>query len=224
MTVAAVVVVGSRAGALDELTPIAGVPMLVHTVRGLFAAGIPTVQVMVGVHAALDAVELACVDLRVDVRASNDPRRVGARPDQRSARTDGDGSLTIRPDDVVLVHDAARPLAPSSLVGAVIEAVVSGHDVVVPVLPLVDTVKVVDDDGLIGATPDRAGLRVIQAPHAYRARVLTEPLGADALELAAARAAAGRPVHTVAGEPLAFAVTTAWELQLAEAAVEERGA
>ncbi|MEJ3657334.1 2-C-methyl-D-erythritol 4-phosphate cytidylyltransferase [Actinomycetes bacterium KLBMP 9759] len=223
MTVAAVVVVGSRAGVLDELTPIAGVPMLVRTVRGLFAAGIPAVQVMAGVHANVDAVEHACAGLRVGVRGSDAPQWVVAHPDQRPARTDGDGSVTIRPDDVVLVHDAARPLTPVRLVEALVGAVTSGHDAVVPVLPLVDTVKVVDDDGLIGATPDRAGLRVMQTPHAYRAGVLTEPLGVDALELAARRAASGQPVHTVTGEPLAFAVTTAWELQLAEAAVEERG-
>ena len=57
---------------------------------------------------------------------------------------------------VVCVHDAARPLASVELFGAVVEAVARGADAAVPALPVTDTVKVVDADGTVVATPDRA--------------------------------------------------------------------
>lgn len=111
------------------------------------------------------------------------------------------------------MHDARRPLAPSELVKAVLHAVRSGHDVAVPVVPLADTVKLVDGGGLLRSAADRSELRVVQTPQAFRAGLL--PAGLDPLDAAAALAASGVVVHTVVGDPLAFPVRNGWDLELA---------
>jgi 2-C-methyl-D-erythritol 4-phosphate cytidylyltransferase len=73
---------------------------------------------------------------------------------------------------VVLVHDAARALAPVELVERVVAAVRAGHDAVIPVLPVVDTVKQVDDSGHVVGTVDRTVLRSVQTPQGFRRDVL----------------------------------------------------
>jgi 2-C-methyl-D-erythritol 4-phosphate cytidylyltransferase len=135
---------------------------------------------------------------------------------QRPDATAGDGPITISSADVVVVHEASRPLAPASLTTAVVAAVREGHEMAVPVLPLVDTVKQVDAEGLVHGTPDRSGLRVLQTPLAVRGDLLRPALAADPLALARHHAASGGAVHTVAGHSAAFAVRSAWDLELAE--------
>ena len=69
--------------------------------------------------------------------------------------------------EFVLVHDAARALASSDLARRVITALKSGDVAVIPGLAQVDTVKVVDGDGYVTATPDRAPLRRVQTPQGF---------------------------------------------------------
>ncbi len=73
--------------------------------------------------------------------------------------------------DIVVVHDAARPLAGLPLFATVIAAVREGADGAVPGLPVADTLKRVDDVR-ITATVDRVGLVAVQTPQAFRADVL----------------------------------------------------
>jgi 2-C-methyl-D-erythritol 4-phosphate cytidylyltransferase len=114
----------------------------------------------------------------------------------------------------VLVHDAARPLAPTALAERVLAALHDGADAVVPVLPLVDTVKQVDGAGFVVATLDRASLRVVQTPQGFRASVLiaAHAHAADATDDAALVEALGVPVWTVPGDPVAGKVTTPTDL------------
>lgn len=223
MHVIAVVVAGVRHVPVDPLTPLAGVPLLVRSVRAVLAAGVPG-RVLVLLDPGADPVPArrACAGLPVDVRAAGLRHALSIGPshaDQRPDTTDGDGPVTAAPSDVVLLHDALRPLAPSALFSAVLEAATE-HPAVVPVLPLTDTVKQVDADGRVLGTPDRAGLLVVQAPQAFRADVLlgsdAGPLDAGPFAAATALAAAGTPVHTVPGDPLAFAVHSTWDLAQAE--------
>lgn len=67
----------------------------------------------------------------------------------------------------VLLADHRYPLLAASLVDRVVQALVGGADVVVPVLPVTDTVKVVDAQGTITSTVDRSQLRSVQYPHGY---------------------------------------------------------
>jgi 2-C-methyl-D-erythritol 4-phosphate cytidylyltransferase len=73
---------------------------------------------------------------------------------------------------IVCVHDAARPFADSSLYEAVIAAVRAGADGAVPGIVVTDTIKQVDADGVVVATPDRQHLVAVQTPQAFRAGVL----------------------------------------------------
>jgi 2-C-methyl-D-erythritol 4-phosphate cytidylyltransferase len=121
--------------------------------------------------------------------------------------------------DVVLVHDAARPLAPPELFDAVLIAVAAGADGAVPGLPLTDTVKRVARDGGVVETLDRRGLVVVQTPQAFRAGVLraAHATGGEASDDAAIVEATGGRVVVVPGAPAAAKVTAPGDLPTLEA-------
>lgn len=122
--------------------------------------------------------------------------------------------------DAVLVHDAARPLTPPDVVGRVLAALAAGAPAVVPVLPVVDTTVVVDDDGVVVEAVPRAALRRVQTPQGFARGVLVAAyarLGddADLTDDAAVVRAAGTPVSTVAGDERAAKITVPYDLVLA---------
>jgi 2-C-methyl-D-erythritol 4-phosphate cytidylyltransferase len=122
--------------------------------------------------------------------------------------------------DVVLVHDAARAFVPPELVRAVVAAVQAGAPAVVPVLPVTDTVKQVDEAGRILSTVDRSRLRAVQTPQGFQADVLLrayESATDQVTDDAGLVERLGERVHTVPGDPLAFKVTTPFDLVIAEA-------
>lgn len=218
MDVTAVVVAGARAGSVDTLAPVGGVPMVVRAVRSLLDSGVVRHVLLLESAARADAVLLACAGLPVGVLEGPALIPVPTPTARRAPAAPGDEDA----GGLVLVHDAARPLAPPELAVSVLDAARSGSAAVVPVLPLADTVKRVDADGTVLATTDRTALRVVQTPQVIRrgsdARLLAAPLTAAVL-----LAAAGPTVATVPGHPLAFAVRTAWELELAELLVGRSG-
>ncbi len=110
--------------------------------------------------------------------------------------------------DVIVVHDAARPLAPPALFDAVIAAVHDGADAAVPGLPVPDTVKRVNGD-VVMETLDRSELVLVQTPQAFRAETLRAAhVGApDATDDAALVEQRGGKVVVVAGNPAANKVT-----------------
>lgn len=120
---------------------------------------------------------------------------------------------------VVLVHDAARALAPPELVERVAAAVRAGHDAVIPVLPMVDTVKQVDESGHVVGTVDRSVLRAVQTPQGFRRAVLEAAhRGAvDALtDDAALVEKLGVRVFCVPGAESAMKITGQADLAIAE--------
>jgi len=128
----------------------------------------------------------------------------------------------------VLVHDAARPLTPPGLVVRVVEALRAGHSAVVPALPLSDTVKAVDANGVVLGTPERAGLRAVQTPQGFATELLLrayqhagEVTGVDFTDDASMVEHIGGQVQVVDGDPLAFKITTQWDILLAQAIVKQ---
>ncbi|HTZ14591.1 MAG TPA: 2-C-methyl-D-erythritol 4-phosphate cytidylyltransferase [Mycobacterium sp.] len=128
----------------------------------------------------------------------------------------------------VLVHDAARPLTPPGLVVRVVEALRAGHSAVVPALPLSDTVKAVDANGMVLGTPERAGLRAVQTPQGFATELLLrayqragEITGVDFTDDASMVEHIGGQVQVVDGDPLAFKITTQWDMLLAKALVKQ---
>lgn len=130
-----------------------------------------------------------------------------------------DASATI-----VVVHDAARPLASTDLFAAVIEAVRGGADAAVPALPVPDTVKRVEG-GLVLETLSRDGLVTVQTPQAFQAGALraAHATGDEASDDAALIEAAGGRVLVVPGEPANIKVTTPADLAVAAALVTATG-
>lgn len=127
--------------------------------------------------------------------------------------------------DVVLVHDAARALAPAALFDEVVAEVVSTGRGVIPGLPVSDTIKRVDDSGTILETVDRAALSAVQTPQGFPRRELVAAYEAASEEFtddAALIAAAGGTVGVLTGHPLAFKITTRWDLRRAEQLIAER--
>ena len=128
----------------------------------------------------------------------------------------------------VLVHDAARALTPPGLVVRVVEALRAGHSAVVPALPLSDTVKAVDANGAVLGTPERAGLRAVQTPQGFATELLlrayqraADLTGADFTDDASLVEHIGGQVQVVDGDPLAFKITTRWDILLAQAIVKQ---
>lgn len=128
--------------------------------------------------------------------------------------------------EFVLVHDAARALTPPPLITRVVAELRAGHPAVVPALPLHDTIKAVDANGVVLETPERAGLRAVQTPQGFASDLLLRAYqrAADTADATATDDASlveqiGGQVRVVDGDPLAFKITTPLDLLLAEAIV-----
>jgi 2-C-methyl-D-erythritol 4-phosphate cytidylyltransferase len=128
--------------------------------------------------------------------------------------------LAAVPDDVavIVVHDAARPLASPALFRAVVDAVLAGADGAVPALPVRDTVKRVRS-GIVVDTLDRAELMAVQTPQAFRAEALRQAHAgaADGTDDACLVERDGRTVVVVPGEPRNIKLTSADDVALLEA-------
>ena len=125
--------------------------------------------------------------------------------------------------DFVLVHDAARPLTPPALIVRVVESLRAGHAAVVPALPLSDTIKAVDANGVVLGTPERAGLRAVQTPQGFATGLLLRAyraaLGSNVTDDASLVEQVGGQIQVVDGDPLAFKITNQLDLLLAQAIV-----
>lgn len=130
-------------------------------------------------------------------------------------------------DATVVIHDAARALTPPAMIARVVEAVQAGAPAVVPVVPVADTVKVVEGSA-VRSTPDRSTLRAVQTPQGFDLRTLraaneayfASPQNFTATDDASLMEWFGVPVRTVEGDPLAFKVTTPVDLLLAGALLD----
>ncbi len=207
-------------GGAKALLPLGGEPMLAHSVRTLAASRVELVVVaappgradevgrlLAGGH---DGAELVVVE-------GGDTRTASVR-----------SCLAVLPAsvEVVLVHDAARPLVPMSLVDAVVFAVEAGADAVVPGQPVTDTVKQVDSEETVVSTVDRSALRTVQTPQGFRRQVLDAAYGGRAEAVTTDDAGlvelAGGRVLVVPGAEEAFKVTRPLDLVLAEAVLARR--
>jgi 2-C-methyl-D-erythritol 4-phosphate cytidylyltransferase len=197
-------------GAAKALCEIAGTPMLVHAVRSLASAASVDTVVVAAPPEDVEAVR-AVLGADILVVAGGDSRPESVRC-----------ALRVLPAevDIVLVHDAARPFVPPSVVEAVVAAVRAGHDAVVPVLPVPDTVKRVAADGRVIETLSRADLYAAQTPQGFRRDVLAAAHAkswTDATDDALLVERLGIPVWTVPGAADAFKVTWPEDLLRAEA-------
>ena len=132
-------------------------------------------------------------------------------------------ALAVIDDDaaVIVVHDAARPLASGALHQSVVDAVHAGAEAAIPGVAVTDTIKVVSHgpDGSVHVvdTPDRSGLVSVQTPQAFRASVLraAHASGLDATDDAALVELLGARVEVVPGEITNLKITDPHDLEVA---------
>jgi 2-C-methyl-D-erythritol 4-phosphate cytidylyltransferase/2-C-methyl-D-erythritol 2,4-cyclodiphosphate synthase len=126
-------------------------------------------------------------------------------------------SLAGDPPDLVLIHDAARPLTPPAVIGRVIDALKASIGAI-PVLALADTLKR-GDHGRVVATLSRTGLFRAQTPQGFRFAEILDAhrrfAGSELTDDAAVAEAAGFSVALVPGDEAAFKITTADDLERA---------
>jgi 2-C-methyl-D-erythritol 4-phosphate cytidylyltransferase len=197
-------------GVPKALRALAGVPLLVHAVRRLMAAPSVARIVVAAPPADVPGVTelLAGAGLSADVVPGGATRQASVAAALRQAGTEF---------PIVLVHDAARALAPISLIERVAAAVRDGHDAVIPVLPVVDTIKQVADGVVIG-TVDRSVLRAVQTPQGFRREVLVAAHAAavdEHTDDASMAEKLGVPVWTVDGDEAAMKITRPLDLRIA---------
>lgn len=228
MTVAAIVPAAGRGerlgpGAPKAMRPLGGTPMLVHAVRAMLSARLVDLVVVAappGGEAEVASV-LASHDVGKEVRVV-----AGGATRQESVRRALD---SLPPDvDVVLVHDAARPLTPSEIADAVVNRLRAGADAVVPGLPVADTIKRVAAGGVVTETLRRAELVAVQTPQGFTRELLAKAHeaalvdGFEAGDDAGLCERIGATVTVVAGSAEAFKVTRPADLVFAEALLRER--
>jgi 2-C-methyl-D-erythritol 4-phosphate cytidylyltransferase len=125
--------------------------------------------------------------------------------------------------EVIVVHDAARPLATAPMWRAAIDAVRAGADAALCAVPVTDTIKRVHE-GRVVATPDRDELVAVQTPQAFRAAALrgAHQGGADATDDGALVEAGGGRVVVVPGSATNVKITHAHDVLVAEALLAAR--
>jgi 2-C-methyl-D-erythritol 4-phosphate cytidylyltransferase len=189
-----------------------GEPLLGHALSRVLAVRAVGHVVVVAPQSHLD-------EARAVADATERPEVVDVVPGGRE-RTESvaAGLAALGPDDeVVLVHDAARALAPPELFDEVVAAVRSGSEAVVPGLSVVDTIKAVDEGGVVESTPDRGRLRAVQTPQGFTRALLerAHASGASASDDAGLAERIGASVLVVPGDQRAMKVTTPHDLAVA---------
>jgi 2-C-methyl-D-erythritol 4-phosphate cytidylyltransferase len=187
---------------------LAGRPMLVGPLAALRAAGLDRIVVALPDGGAAPA---GCQGVRGGASRSASVRAALGRVDT----------------DVVVVHDAARPLVTPDVFTRVVEALAEA-DCAIAAARVADTVKEADRAGRVTATLDRSRLWAVQTPQAFRRAVLVRALDvpddvlASATDDASLIERAGGTVRVVETSPANFKVTTPHDLLVAELLLRER--
>jgi 2-C-methyl-D-erythritol 4-phosphate cytidylyltransferase len=206
-----------------QFTELGGTPILIHTLRR-FAA----VDAVSEIWIALRESEIAGFRLRLESEAKEVIKKkvelvVGGEHRQQSVQH-ALQAIAAAADDIVLVHDAVRPLVTREIIQKVIDAA-KKYGAAIAGLPAVDTVKQVErtaEGALIKATIPRAGIVMAQTPQGFRYAVIKKAfdeasadglLGTDEASLVER---SGHDVAVVMGSPRNIKITTPADMELAE--------
>jgi 2-C-methyl-D-erythritol 4-phosphate cytidylyltransferase / 2-C-methyl-D-erythritol 2,4-cyclodiphosphate synthase len=215
---------GARLGAErpKQYLPCAGKPLLAHTLEALSAAW-PFSAVVVAIRDEDRGLyDETLAHLTPDAKAALGPPAIGGATRQQSVLA-GLEALAAAAPDIVLIHDGARPFPARELVARAVHAA-EARGAAAPGTPLSDTVKQVDGEGRVVATPPRAGLRAVQTPQAFRFALILEAHRraaaegvAELTDDVAVAEWAGAPAYVFEGDPENSKVTTMQDLRAAEA-------
>lgn len=208
---------GSRFGGAQpkQLQPLAGVPILKRTVDA-FLKGYAFDEVIVALPSELTANPPSYLDDVIVVEGG-----------ERRQDSVANAFNAVAPSSqVIVIHDAARPLVTPALIERTIDAAVK-HGAAIAALQARDTVKRGDASRVIRGTLPRDEIFLAQTPQAFRVGVLRDALAiastaTEATDEAMLAEAAGHHVHLVDGDPRNLKITTPDDLELAERLVGTR--
>jgi 2-C-methyl-D-erythritol 4-phosphate cytidylyltransferase len=206
-----------------QFTELAGTPILIHTLRK-FAA----VEAVTEMWVALRESEIEGFRERLEKEAKDVLKKkvelvAGGEHRQQSVEH-ALNAVSAASDDVVLVHDAVRPLVTGEIILEVIEAA-KKYGAAIAGLPAVDTVKQVErtaEGAIIKTTIPRAGVVLAQTPQGFRYDVIKKAFdeasadGFNGTDEASLAERSGHEVAVVMGSPRNIKITTPGDLELAE--------
>jgi len=200
----------------------AGRPLLCHTLEAL-AAAYEFAETTVVIHPNDRALyDRALGFLSARCASTLSPPALGGASRQESGLGGLAAQAPAQPD-IVLIHDGARAFPSADLVLRAVRAAAE-HGAAAPGLPLSDTIKEIDQAGIVVATPRRANLRAMQTPQAFRFDLIYDAHRRAARERredftddAAIAEWAGWPTHIFAGDPANVKITEMSDLIAAEA-------
>lgn len=206
-----------------QFTDLAGTPILFHTLRR-FAAVDAVTEIWIALREnEIDGFRERLEKESAGVLRTNIQLVIGGEHRQQSVEH-ALKAITAAPDDIVLVHDAVRPLVTNEIINEVIDAA-RKYGAAIAALPAVDTVKQVErtaEGAIIKTTIPRAGVVLAQTPQGFRYDVIKKIfdeasadgfMGTDEASLAER---SGHEVAVVMGSPKNIKITTPGDLELAE--------
>lgn len=213
------------AGCPKQFLPLCGVPILVRAVRA-FATHpkIGCVMVVCGADMLPQTKEL----LRAVPTQKPLLLTAGGATRQASSKSGLLALSRLRPQpDVVVIHDAARPLVPHAVITRCI-AGAAAHGACTAALPMQDTAAVADKSGRISAIPDRSALFLVQTPQAFSFPLILNAHralgpGVQVTDDTAVARLAGHGVFCVPGDKRSLKITTKEDLAFAQALLEGEG-
>jgi 2-C-methyl-D-erythritol 4-phosphate cytidylyltransferase len=203
-----------------------GAPILIHSLRAFAAA--PRVT---AIYVAVRASEIERVQAQIAEFGFTDRVKVVEGGEKRQdSVSNALAALPAQPDDVVLVHDAVRPLIDAATIERTIDAVLQ-HGAAIVGLPAIDTIKQVErtaHGAIITSTIPREFIVLAQTPQGFRYDLLKssfaeaaadEFVGTDEASIVER---AGHPVAVVHGSPVNLKITQPGDLELAEFYLSQR--
>lgn len=206
-----------------QFTDLAGTPILIHTLRK-FAA----VEAISEIWIALRENEIEAFRERLAKEAEDVLKKkielvAGGEHRQQSVEH-ALNAISAAPDDVVLVHDAVRPLVTPEIIDEVIAAA-KKYGAAIAGLPAVDTVKQVErtaEGAIVKNTIPRAGVVLAQTPQGFHYSVIKKAFdeaaadGFMGTDEASLTERSGHEVAVVMGSPKNIKITTPADMELAE--------
>lgn len=206
-----------KAGMNKVFLELSGKPILIRTLLAFSACGLIDQLIVVVGEGEVNAVK-AVLKLVPGLK----PYQVVAGSDERQYSIYNGLTHLSKDTEIVLVHDAARPLVPIQVIeDVIVEARRSGA--AIAAIPEKNTIKIVDENHVVSATPERSSLWSVQTPQgfqkdilvqAYQKAQMEEFLGTDDASLVERL---GIPVKVVPGDYCNVKITTPEDLFVAEA-------
>jgi 2-C-methyl-D-erythritol 4-phosphate cytidylyltransferase len=205
-----------------QFTELSGTPILMRTLRK-FAA----VEAVSEIWIALRENEIEGFHQRLGQETPSPAKKIevviGGEHRQQSVQH-ALNAISASEDDIVLVHDAVRPLVTAEIVDEVIEAA-KKYGAAIAGLPAVDTVKQVErtaEGAIIKTTIPRAGVVLAQTPQGFRYSLIKKAFdeaaadGFNGTDEASLVERSGQPVAVVMGSPRNIKITNPGDMELAE--------